>query len=528
MIFESPHPELRLPAEPFSDFVLAAARSRRGKPALVCAATGQTLTYGELEAGIPRVAAGLARRGFGKGDVLAILSPNLPAYALAFLGVARAGGVNTTLNPLWTAGEIAAQLGDSGARFLLTVPPLLEKAREAAEGTGVEDLFVFGEAPGATPFATLLAEDGPAPDVEIRPREDLVALPYSSGTTGRPKGVMLTHFNLTSNCRQFLEVEQIRDDDVVVAILPFFHIYGMVVVMAGGLRKGATLVSLPRFEFGDFLGALERHRVTWAPVVPPIVLGLAKEPAVDDVDLSALRLVTSGAAPLGEATARACSQRLGVHVRQGYGLTETSPVTHLMPSDPAFAGKPASVGPAVPNTRVRIVDLESGGALGVGERGEVWVRGPQVMAGYLNRPEATARTVDAEGWLHTGDVGYVDEDGCLYLVDRAKELIKYKGFQVAPAELEDVLLSHPAIADCAVVPGPDEEAGEVPKAFVVRGDDADGPELDEAGVIDWVASRVAPYKKVRRVEFVDAIPKSASGKILRRLLVEKERGGGPG
>ncbi len=528
MSFESPHPDIGLPEEPFTDYVLAGARGRRDKPALVCAATGETLTYGELADAIPRLATGLARRGFSKGDVFGILCPNLPAYALAFHGVARAGGVNTTLNPLWTAEEIGAQLADSGARFLLTVPSLLDKARTAARASGLEEVFVVGEAAGATPLAALLAEDGPPPDVGIRPGEDVVALPYSSGTTGRPKGVMLTHFNLTSNCRQFLTVEPVTAEDVIVAVLPFFHIYGMVVVMACGLRRGATLITLPRFDFGEFLAALERHRVTWAPVVPPIVLGLAKEPAVERFDLSALNRVGSGAAPLGESTARACAERLGVQVRQGYGLTETSPVTHLVPPGAAYARKWASVGPALPNTRVRIADLETAEPLGCGVRGEVWVRGPQVMKGYLNRPDATARTVDDEGWLHTGDVGYVDEDGCLYLVDRAKELIKYKGFQVAPAELEDVLLAHPAIADCAVIPRPDEEAGEVPKAFVVRDPSADGSRLTEAEVLEWVAGRVAPYKKVRCAEFVDAIPKSASGKILRRLLVEKERGGAPG
>lgn len=527
MIFESPHPDVELPVRSFTSYVLAKARSLAGRPALTCAATGRTLTYGALADGVERTAVGLAARGFEKGDVFGILCPNLPDYALAFHGVASAGGVNTTLNPLWTEEEIAGQLSDSGARFLLTVPSLIEKARAAAAAAEVEELFVLGEAAGATPFATLASGEGSPPELEIDPREDVVALPYSSGTTGRPKGVMLTHFNLVANCRQFLAVEKLGGDDVVIAVLPFFHIYGMVVVMACALRRGATLVTLPRFEFGEFLAAIERHRVTWAPVVPPIVLGLAKEDAVDRYDLSSLRFVGSGAAPLGEATARACAERLGVDVRQGYGLTETSPVTHYMPPAAPFGRKWASVGPALPNTRVRIVDLDTGGSLDPGERGEVWIQGPQVMKGYLNRPEATARTVDAERWLHTGDIGYVDEDGCLYVVDRAKELIKYKGLQVAPAELEDVLLAHPGIVDCAVVPTPDEEAGEVPKAFVVRGEGPPGSELTADEVLEFVAGRVAPYKRVRRIEFVDRIPKSASGKILRRLLVERERGGQP-
>lgn len=527
MIFESPHPPVDLPEESFTSYVLARAEQRVDKLALVCAATGESLTYRELAVGIRRLAAGLATRGFGKGEVFGILCPNLPVYALVFHGVASAGGVNTTLNPLWTEDEIAAQLSDSGARFLLTVPPLLEKARAAATAAAVEEVFVLGDAAGATPFDALLGSEASSPEIPIDPREDLVALPYSSGTTGRPKGVMLTHFNLVANCRQFLAAENLTREDVVIAVLPFFHIYGMVVVMAASMRQGATLVTLPRFEFTQFLSTLERFRVTWAPLVPPIVLALAKEPSVDGFDLSSLRLVGSGAAPLGEATARACSERLGVDVRQGYGLTETSPVTHYMPPDPPFGRKWASVGPCIPNTRVRIVDLDTGESLGHGERGEVWIHGPQVMRGYLNRPAATASTVDEEGWLHTGDIGYVDEDGCLYLVDRAKELIKYKGMQVAPAELEDVLLAHPGVADCAVIPSPDEEAGEVPKAIVVRDASDAATELTADELLSWVAARVAPYKKVRRLEFADQIPKSASGKILRRLLVERERGGAP-
>jgi acyl-CoA synthetase (AMP-forming)/AMP-acid ligase II len=264
---------------------------------------------------------------------------------------------------------------------------------------------------------------------------------------------------------------------------------------------------------------IERHRVTKAHLVPPIILALAKDPAVAGRDLSSLQWINSGAAPLSAELAAACAARLGCTVVQGYGLTETSPVTHAVPVE-REANRPGSIGPPIPGTECKVVDVLDGSELGPGEDGELWIRGPQVMRGYLGDEEATANTLDDAGWLHTGDIGHADEDGWFYLVDRVKELIKYKGFQVAPAELEAVLLEHPGVADAAVVASPDEEAGEVPKAFIVTADDAD---LDIEDVKAFVAARVASYKQLRRVELTDAIPKSASGKVLRRVLVERER-----
>ena len=331
---------------------------------------------------------------------------------------------------------------------------------------------------------------------------------------------MLTHHNLVANLLQTAAaLPEVGEDDRLIAVLPFFHIYGLIVVLNLGLYHGTTIVTLPRFELETFLGTLASYGITFASLVPPIVLALAKHPSVEQHDLSKLRMVFSGAAPLGAEIAEACSRRIGCLVFQGYGLTETSPVTHMNPSDPAKA-KPGSVGVPLPNTECRIVDLESGAELGTGESGEICIRGPQNMAGYLNRPDATAAMIDADGWLHTGDVGYVDADNHLFIVDRVKELIKYKGLQVPPAELEAILLTHEAVADAAVIPSPDEEAGEVPKAFVVlRG------EATAEAILDYVAARVAPYKRIRRIEFIDQIPKSASGKILRRVLVERERAG---
>ncbi len=517
MIFRGPYNEVTVPELPLPEFVLTRAGGLSAKPALIDAATGRVTTYGELGEAVRRVGAGLHARGLRKGDVLAIFSPNLPEYAVAFHAVATIGGVVTPVNPLYTATEVAHQLKDAGAKYLLTIPPLLDRALEAARGTDVQEIIVFGEAEGATPFGSLLENDGVLPEIEIDPREDLVALPYSSGTTGVAKGVMLTHYNMVANLCQLRDHDMTDESDTLIAILPFFHIYGMNVVMNYGLHKGAAIVVMPRFEMEQFLGAMQAYGVTRAHLVPPIILALAKQPVIDEYDLSTLKLIMSGAAPLGESLTAACCERLKCVIKQGYGMTEASPVTHMCGEDPVGI-KYGSVGQCIASTECKVVDLETGAELGPGEEGELWVRGPQVMKGYLNRPEATAQTIDAEGWLHTGDIGYADAEGHFFIVDRAKELIKYKGFQVAPAELEAMLLTHPAVADAAVIPSPDEEAGEVPKAFVVLKGEATERELKE-----YVAARVAPHKKIRRLEFIEQIPKSPSGKILRRVLVQRER-----
>jgi acyl-CoA synthetase (AMP-forming)/AMP-acid ligase II len=523
----STSPPVTIPDVTITDYVLRHAARLGDKPALVDGPTGRTLTYRQLLDGARRTAAGLARRGFGKGDVFAIYCPNLPEYAVVFLGVALAGGVNTTVNPLYTADELANQLNDSGARFLVTVPPFLDKAKEAAARSRVEEIFVFGAAEGARPFTDLLQSGDTPPAVTMNPAEDLVALPYSSGTTGLPKGVMLTHRNLVANLRQcegMQNFETFGERDVTIAVLPFFHIYGMVVIMMLGLSGGGTILVMPRFDMMEFLTFVQKYRVTVLPLVPPIVLGLVKHPAVAQFDLSSVRLVFSGAAPLGEEMARALSAKLGCPVVQGYGMTEASPVTHLSPTlNSPF--KPGSAGKIVPSTEVKIVEVGSGhdAELPVGKEGELWIRGPQIMKGYLNRPEETADSIDRDGWYHTGDVGYVDEEGYFFIVDRTKELIKYKGLQVAPAELEALLLTHPAILDAAVVRRADEEAGEVPKAYVVlKPDDASKATTGEA-IMGWVAQRVAPHKRIRHLEFIELIPKSASGKILRRVLIDREK-----
>jgi acyl-CoA synthetase (AMP-forming)/AMP-acid ligase II len=516
MIHRSRFADVDVPDIALHDFVLGAAKAHGSRPAFVDALTKRTITYEQLADMTERVAATLAKRGFRKGDVFAIYSPNVPEYAPTFFGVSRAGGTVTTVNPTYTADELQKQLVDSGARLLMTVAPLLEKAQEAAKGTKVEEIFVLGDAAGATPFAALLAVAGPAPVVPIDPANDVVAMPYSSGTTGLPKGVMLTHRNLVANMVQCEFIDRSEPGDTTIAVLPFFHIYGMLVVMMTTLRHAATVVTLARFELTDFLRAIQDYKVRSAYLVPPIVLALTKHPAVDQFDLSSLRQITSGAAPLGVDLEKACAARMKCLVKQGYGMTETSPVTHLIPEDEALL-RPGSAGLLAPSTLCRVID-STGADVGAGERGELLIKGPQIMKGYLNNPVATAATLDAGGWLHTGDVGYADSDGYFYVVDRLKEFIKYKGYQVAPAELEAVLLTHPAVADAAVIPCADEEAGEVPKAFVVK-----RGEIDADTLLAHVASRVAPFKKIRLLEFVDTIPKSPSGKILRRVLIEQER-----
>ncbi len=520
-IIRSPYPDVTIPDLPLPAFVFADAAKHAAKPALIDGLSGRALSYRELVGGARLVAGGLAARGLQPGEVFAIYCPNLPEYAVAFYGVLLAGGTNTTINPLYTVEELTAQLNDAGASYLLTIPPFLDKAVEAAGRSGVREVFVLGEAEGATPFAALLHAGRQPPEVAIDPHTDLATLPYSSGTTGLPKGVMLTHHNLVANLCQCEPVLDVREDEVGIAVLPFFHSYGQVVLMAAALWQGATLVTMPRFDLEQFLTILQDYRVTSAAVVPPILLAMAKHPLVDRFDLSALRFIGSGAAPLGAELEEACGKRLGCVVGQGYGLTETSPVLTAHPPEEARI-RHGSAGQLVPNTEAKIVNLATGEALGRNQDGELCFRGPQVMRGYLNRPAETAQLLDPDGWLHSGDIGHVDDDGYFYVVDRVKELIKYKGLQVAPAELEAVLVSHPAIADAAVVRVPDEEAGEVPKAYVVAKE-----ELSAQQVMDYVAERVAPHKKVRAVEFIDEIPKSLSGKILRRVLMERDRQAAP-
>lgn len=517
MIFKSPHAPVNIPDSTLTEYVLRNATSLGNKPALIDGPTGRTYTYAQLPDLISRLAAGFADHGVKKGEVFAIYSPNLPEVPLAFHAVASLGAATTMVPPLFTDEEIIRQLQDSGARYLLTIPPLMEKAQAVAQAAGITKLFVIGETENATSFASLLATEPLAKRTMINVDEDVAALPYSSGTTGFPKGVMLTHRSLVAMLRLMEANEAFSRDDTMICVVPMYHLYGLHIVANLGLSEGATIVTVPRYDLDQFLQVLEKYKVTVAPLVPPLVLTLSRAPQVDQHDLSALRLIHCGAAMLADKIAQDCSLRLGCEIRYGYGMTEVSPLSHASLPD-RKTHKRGSVGFCLPNTECRIVDYNNGAELGPNQEGEIWVRGPQVMKGYLGNPSATQEMITPDGWLRTGDIGYCDEDGRLFVVDRIKELIKVGGRQVAPAELEAVLLTHPAIADAAVVGSPDEKHGEVPKAFIVLKILAGDEEI-----IQFVADRVAPYKRIRQVEFVSEIPKSPAGKILHRILRDKER-----
>ncbi|MGQ4434884.1 4-coumarate--CoA ligase family protein [Streptomyces sp. SAS_260] len=518
-MFRSEYADVPAVELPIHDAVLARAAEFGDEPALVDGTDGTTLTYTQLDAFHRRIAAGLADAGVRKGDVLALHSPNTVAFPLAFYAATRAGASVTTVHPLATPEEFAKQLRDSEARWIVTLSPLLAAARRAAElAGGVDEIFVCDSAPGHRSLADMLGSTAHEPVVDIDPVTDVAALPYSSGTTGTPKGVMLTHRQIATNLAQLEPAVPTGPGDRILAVLPFFHIYGLTALMNAPLRQGAAVVVLPRFDLETFLAAIENHRITGLYVAPPIVLALAKHPAVAQYDLSSLEYIISAAAPLDANLAAACSQRLGLPpVGQAYGMTELSPGTHVVPVGDMPTAPPGTVGKLIAGTEMRVVSLDDPDKdLGIGEAGELLIRGPQVMKGYLGRPDETAAMIDPDGWLHTGDVGHVDGGGWLFVVDRVKELIKYKGFQVAPAELEALLLTHPGIADAAVVGEYNDDHNEVPHAYVVRQQTA--LDLSQSEVLMYVAERVAPYKRVRVVTFIDTVPRAASGKILRREL----------
>jgi acyl-CoA synthetase (AMP-forming)/AMP-acid ligase II len=515
--FRSPFPDVDIPPVSLTELIFAGLPDRAARPALIDGVSGQVIRYGELQAMVGQVAGALAARGIRKGDVVAVFAPNTPYYAVVFHAILRAGAVVTTVNSLYTPDDIAAQLRDSGARMLVTVSQFLDRAAAATarRGVGVTETVLLDTAAGYPALADLLAQQAAPPEISIDPATDLAVLPYSSGTTGTAKGVLLTHRNLVANLVQCRPLFAGAADTRILAVLPFFHIYGMTVLMNNGLYRGLTVVTLPRFDLELFLRTIQEHRTNLVYIAPPVAVALAKHPLVDRFDLSAMEILFSGAAPLDTELAAAVRARLGCKVRQGYGMTEMSPVSHAIPHDRDDIPV-GTVGYTVPNMECKLVDPETGREVGPGVVGELWCKGPNVMLGYLHNAEATAATLDAEGYLHTGDLATVDEHGYVTIVDRVKELIKYKGYQVPPAELEALLLTHPQIADAAVIGVRDADGAEVPKAFVVR--QPGNATLTEQDVMAFVAQRVAPHKKVRAVRFIEQIPKSTSGKILRKDL----------
>jgi len=483
--------------------VFAGLAIRPDETVLTDGITGHSITAIEFINQVKRLAGGLAEAGFGAGHTVAIMAPNMPEYCVVFHAVAWGGGTITTLNPTYTAHEVAHQMSDSGAELLITVPDFVDTAKE---GAGDLPVIAIGSPAYTALFGPLLSDQHPV-DLD----DFTVVLPYSSGTTGLPKGVMLSHRNLVVNVDQILASGSFEPGEVTAGFLPFFHIYGMTSLMNLHLAGGGALVTMPRFNLPQFLQICQDYRALRMWIVPPVALALAKHPLIDDYDLSSVRQVISGAAPLGAELSEAVAGRLNCLATQGYGMTELAPVSHLTPENAPRAG---AAGLAVPNTLCRIVDIDSGTDLDAGEEGELWVKGPQVMQGYLNNPKATQETITTDGWLRTGDIGKIDADGYLFITDRLKELIKYKAFQVAPAEVEASLVAMDGVTDAAVIGKPDEEAGELPIAFVVIADK--GP--DAAAIKVHLDGNLAHYKQVHEVHFVNEIPKSASGKILRRFL----------
>lgn len=521
MIFRSPFPDVEVPDVALHEYLFADIDEVADQPAMIDATTGLELTYAQLVDGMNRVATALAEAGVHKGDVIALCCPNSPYYALVFHGILRAGAVATTVNSLYTPAEIAEQLRDSRARLVVTVSAFAERvdAGALASGLSTDEVILLDPPPGRRGLAELLATPPAPPMIDFDPDGDLAVLPYSAGTTGRAKGVLLTHRNLVANLRQCQPIFALGDEDTrFIAVLPYFHIYGMQVLMNLPLAERRLAVTLPRFDLAEFLGAISRYRTQRVHIAPPVAVALAKHPMVDQFDLSCVSVVFSGAAPLDAELAAAVARRLDTLVIQGYGMTEMSPVSHAIP-----VNRPdipvGTVGPSAPNMECRIIDPETGQDVEPGAPGELLCRGPNVMKGYLNDPDATAATLDEDGFLHTGDIAVRDADGNYTIVDRVKELIKYKGYQVAPAELEALLLTHPRIADVAVIGVRDADGEEIPKAFVVGRPET---ELTAAEVIAFVADRIAPHKKIRAVEFIDTIPKSSAGKILRKDLRARE------
>lgn len=502
-VIHSPFPDVDLRDETITQRVFSNLTTRPSDVVLIDGPSGKTTTAASLMDQIKRLAGGITTAGFGAGKTVALMAPNIPEFCVVFHGVAWAGGTITTLNPSYTSSEVAHQMSDANADILLTIPDLLDTAKA---GAGDRPVIAIGTPEFDALFGTPL-------DAQVRVDLDThtLVLPYSSGTTGLPKGVMLSHRNLVVNVDQAMLATNFQPGEITAGFLPLFHIYGMTALMNMHLAGGGALVTMPRFDLPLFLQISQDHKAKRMWIVPPVGLALAKHPLIDDFDLSHLEQVFIAAAPSGAELTDAITARLHCTTLQGYGMTELSPVSHLVPGDAPRSG---AAGLLVSNTSCKIVDPDSGASLPIGKEGELWIKGPQVMQGYLNNPEATALSITTDGWLRTGDIAWIDADGYMFIVDRLKELIKYKGFQVAPAELEATLVAMKGISDAAVIGLPDDAAGELPIAFIVRSEA--GP--TEAAIHAHVESHLAHFKKLHQIRFVEVIPKSASGKILRRFL----------
>lgn len=509
------------------------------KPAVIYAPTGEITTRKQLKDSCQRLAYGLRNRlGLKPGNVYCVFSPNSQHYQLMLLGGQCAGLVISPANAVYTGSELQHQVKDSGSQAVLCHPDLLPVVLEATAHWPAKqrkERIVFAcrrsevsgndaKLKGYKTLDDLIGKEMLEPHVYSNPKEDLAYLCYSSGTTGLAKGVMTTVYNMTSVLAG-LYCFMGDKDDIGFAFLPMSHIYGLTKLVHLPILEGQTIVVVPRWETETCLKAIQKYRATMMLLVPPVALILATDPVVDKYDLSSLKYLLSGAAPLGPELQGRLRKRLGCYVTQAYGMTESSPTSHYGPYD---SPRPGSCGKLLPNVQGRIVDpVTMKDVENIGDEGEIWMKGPIIMKGYINRPDATRETLVEDGWLRTGDVAKVDADGWFYITDRIKELIKYKGFQVPPAELEALLLEHPAVADSGVVGVHVEEQGtELPLAYVVLKDPTQAqsnPNL-ATEIQAWVAERIANHKRLRGgIRFLDVIPKSPSGKILRRILRDQAK-----
>ncbi|EGP91681.1 unnamed protein product [Zymoseptoria tritici ST99CH_3D1] len=531
---ESQYPSVEIPSIGLWDFLFSRKDLTfpKDKKIFIDAATNRSYTFAELKSTASDFGTGLlADWDWQKDDVLALYTPNSIDTPAIIWGTHFAGGIVTPANPAYTVEELAFQLQNSGAKALVTQQHLLDNAVKAAKQVGIPEsrIILLGDGKDSTRrikhFTAIRNSSLENRYKRIRvqdPAKELAFLAYSSGTTGLPKGVMLTHSNLVSNILMSVSAERhISSEDRVLAFLPFFHIYGLVVLLHQTIYRGLTCVVMEKFDLPQWCELVQQHKITYSYVVPPVILGLSKHPVVDKYDLSSLRMLVSAAAPLTRELIEAAHKRLKVPIKQGFGLSETSPATHMQPVE-LWESTMGSVGRLLPNQTAKYVS-EDEQEVPVGEVGELWIKGPNIFAGYLRNEEGTKNALTSDGYFKTGDIGYQDKDGNFYITDRKKELVKYKGFQVPPAELEGVLLSHPKIDDVAVLGVQrDDLATEVPLAYVVpRQGETAGPQLEKE-IVDWMASKVANHKRLRGgVKFVGEIPKSAAGKILRRVLKEK-------